>query len=394
MNRYGSLSILLGALVVALSPACGTIEVPFMPSFGGAGGSTTDGSDTDGPDSGGSGGTEGARTGGEGGGPPGGGSPSAGGGPTSDGGVWGGGAAGGADGAEVIVRATSKITAVAANQTHVYWTENGTKDELSNYLFNGALRRMSLDGDEVETLVEGLGEPSALGLTTAEVYMKLELSTIRNPEGAEDLVRVPLTGGALERLPQSGSYSWLFRMSAVDDRAYFYLRPDDEWIVHESRPGQEPRQVLPGPTYMDTHADATHLYFYDDDELMKYAIDGTEEPTLVSDRYYPTLFLDGDRILTIRGRTPGYIAAFPKSGGTWKNILSLGERECRELEVQGIRFAAACDSNTLPHLITGLLDGNASQKAIPLSDSNQPWALAEGAVIVADGKELVRVKFD
>lgn len=390
MHRYGSiLSILFGALGVTLSPACGTIEVPFMPSFGGAGGSdATDGTDSDTDSGGGGGGTGGTPTGGEGGGPP------MGGGPTSDGGVWGSGAAGGADGVEVILRATSTITAVATNETHVYWTEKGTKDDLSNYLFNGTLKRMALDDDVVETVVEGLGEPSALGLTTAEVYMKLELSTIRTPEGAEDLVRVPLEGGVPERLPHAGNYSWGFRMSSFEDRAYFYLRPDDEWIIHESRPGQAPRQVFPEPSYMEAYADATHLYYTSSDELWRYAIDGSEEPEQLSNNAYDEMVLDGDRILTTRGSSLGYIAAFPKSGGTWKNIVSIGDRECFGLQLRGTRYAAKCDWTESPHLVTGLLDDSSAQKAIALSDGDEFWALTQSALFIADGRELLRVPLD
>lgn len=61
-------------------------------------------------------------------------------------------------------------TSIALDETHVYWTEWGSRDALANYLENGGVYRAPKEGGEVEILAENLYMPANIQLDDTNVY--------------------------------------------------------------------------------------------------------------------------------------------------------------------------------------------------------------------------------
>ncbi len=107
-----------------------------------------------------------------------------------------------------IIASTGPISAVAADDSNVYWTEHGTVDDLGNYQNDGRLLRRAFGSETTEVIATGLSGPVGLMLTTTDAYVYLDQvfdTSLRNA-----LARVPLAGGdativLLDVQPNGGS---------------------------------------------------------------------------------------------------------------------------------------------------------------------------------------------
>jgi len=386
--RRRSTAFFLGPL--AISAACGTIQVPFEPTDGSGGNGASPsggGTTTGGTASVGGSDTGGATLGGSGG--------------TNDDGAYPGfGAMGGMGGyvGDLLVSAGSTIRGIAATQTHVYWLEYGTFDALDNYQFDGAFLRMELDSGDVDIIAEQLEGPVQVEITTSEAFILLERSTTIDPDGDRALVRIPLAGGPLASMEHEGAYDYGFTMASFEDRAYVPVRLGGEWSIREYGPESEAGElVLPDHPMSHMAADETHLYFTHSSEggFWRQAVTGEGTPEALSGADYPNLALETERVLTTRGQTPMYLAAMPKDGGAWSNIVSLGSQyACDDLVVHGSLFFAQCmTAAAAPYLIRGRWDGTEPLTSHSLTDE-EAWASTEADLFIGRGEELYRVRLE
>jgi len=383
MKSYSPVWLAPSLFSVALAAACGTVEVPFEPSPDGSGGSGGSGSGSGGLTStdagvggGVSGGAAGASTGGQ---------------FTEDGGT---GGLGGLPGVEVLLETTSRVWAVAATETDVYWTEWGTNDELDNYLFNGTLNKMGIESRTQTNVAQDLEAPMSLAITSVEAYMLLRRSRVVNSEGDRAIGRVPLVGGPVDIVASEVKWPAAPPTVVFEDYAYVGLwESSTSWKVLECASGQAPQEMaIHGGTAEG--ANDTYLYFsatVDDEEgLWRQPREENGEPEKVSGGGYSDIVLDGERILTTRssgGDT--YIAEIPLEGGTWANVQRIGDyAACDQLVVRGERYAARCyGSGSEGSLVTGLLGEDTDPQSFPLSDESA-WAINEHYVFIAEGKAL------
>jgi hypothetical protein len=93
----------------------------------------------------------------------------------------------------VFEEASSKVTAVAADDTTLYWVEYGTTDSLGNYLNNGRLVARDFDSTEARVLSSELPGAVGLALTSDHAYVSVDQYYDGGPRNA--LMRVALTGG-------------------------------------------------------------------------------------------------------------------------------------------------------------------------------------------------------
>lgn len=95
------------------------------------------------------------------------------------------------------------IRALAADQTHLYWLEYGTEDDLGNPRYDGKLMAQAFEGGAPELVSGDLASP--VGVALSESYFYVHLERWQDPHGAEKkaLVRLPRGGGAAE-LVQAG----------------------------------------------------------------------------------------------------------------------------------------------------------------------------------------------
>lgn len=298
---------------------------------------------------------------------------------------------------DLLVTASSTIRDVAVAESHVYFIEYGTFDDLDNYQFDGALRRIEVDSGDIETLVENLEGPLELELTTAEAFVLLERSTSVSADGDRAVGRVALTGGPFDLVPHEGPYDRAFSMAAFGDRAYFGVRLADAWAIREYLPGEAGRVILPFDAMTfpanQVAADEAHLYF-SAGGISRQALSADIEPEVLSSAAYTNFTLEGDRILTTRGQTPMYLASMSKEGGAWSNVLRLGDHvSCKDLFVRGSRFFTQCKpAGGASYVLTGPLSGG-NPKGYKLAQ-NGAWSGTEDELFITDGTELVRLSLD
>jgi hypothetical protein len=379
-------SIMVSLSLLAISAACGTVDVPYFSDEGGSGGAAGS------TPSGGSGGSGGN-------GPPSGGNEGTTGGSGGLGGLGGGfsgfGAAGGMGGyvGDLLASSTSNIVDVAATDTHVYWIEYGTFDDLENYQFDGALLRIELASGNVDTLLEDLEGPLQLEITTAEAFLLLERSTTVSPDGDRALGRVPLVGGTLELVEHEGPYDAPFDMASFEDQAYFAVRESGAWSIREYVPGDSGRVILPHDPLMpaaDMAADEAHLYFVSGG-YWRQALSADVAPEKLSSSQYWPFTLQDTRVLATRGQAPMYLAAMSKDGSAWSNVLRLGDHDsCTELVIRGEAFFAECMTvGSPPYVVTGPWGGG-DQRGYKLGPDGS-WAATEADLFIAHPSELVRI---
>ncbi len=117
-------------------------------------------------------------------------------------------------------------TSVALDDTYVYWTEWGTRDERSNYLENGGVYRVSKTGGEVETLADNQYMPTGIQLDDTSIYW----SNSNNDSTAtnNEIMRVAKQGGTVETLasdlPEIGG------IALGIDRVLFAVHPNPDEV--------------------------------------------------------------------------------------------------------------------------------------------------------------------
>lgn len=381
-------SLTLALCLVAISGACGTVDVPFLSDDGSGGhaGATPGGGTGGGPTTaptGGTGNSDGTTSGGYGG---------------LGGDFVGFGAAGGMGGyvGDLLYSSASTIRDIAATDTHLYWIEYGTFDALDNYQFDGALLRMALPDGEAETILENLEGPLQVDLTTAEAFILLERSTTVSPDGDRAIGRVSLDGGALEVVEHEGPYDSPLHLASFENLAYFAVRTGEEWSIREYAPGEPGRPILPYDPHApfgDMAADESHLYFARDG-FWRQDLMLDVEPEKLSNSQYSPFTLQDVRVLATRGQSPMYVAAMPKDGGAWSNVLYLGNHDaCEEFVIRGEVFFAECMMvGSSPYVITGLWAGGDSQ-GYKLG-TNGSWAATATDLFIAHPSDIVRIPLD
>lgn len=357
----------MALLLYLISPACGLVEVPFADgSIGGdpgTGGRANDGGVADG--------IAGDRAVGGGGG----------------GQVTGGAAGTGGvvvDGADLVLAVDSEIMGIAATDTHVYWIEYGTTDALNNYQFDGVLFQVDVENGEVETVAENLEGPVHIEVTPAEAYIWLDRFATVDPEGSFALRTVSLSTGAVGVITDV-NVNAVSSFASFDDHAYFPIRVDGAWSVHEHVPGRTPRQILADdPEFLA--ADETHLYFKQRrGSTWRISLgEDAAEPELLSTARQYSLALQGDSVVTVTrsGQNgPCFLSTMPKSGGTWTNIVRLDDAiDFFDLAIDGTRYFLRA-SRPSDRLLTGLTDSSDIQY-LPVVESRLR-AEVEGAYYFA-----------
>jgi hypothetical protein len=177
------------------------------------------------------------------------------------------------------VAATENVTAVAADDSYVYWADNAgetvakvsltggepiilaTQRPQPSYLVadessafwsefaNGSVMTVDKDGVGLTILVSGRTEPAELVVDASSVYW------LDNVRGSGSVMAVAKTGGAAQMLAPSERPDALV---LADGQLYF---SDDRGIVRVSTEGGAVTLVTSDAHPRALTADATHLYF-------------------------------------------------------------------------------------------------------------------------------------
>jgi hypothetical protein len=147
---------------------------------------------------------------------------------------------------EIIVGNLVSPLAVAVNDTHVYWLDQGAQ------LGEGKLARRPTAGGPVETLATGIAGPWPLALDGGHAYWGYDMGT----------AALPLSGGPISHLSDAHSYVGM----ALDDTYVYWGNDHSVGRFLESGGGDEVlAQLTPDPTTGDfvvwcAAADTSNVY--------------------------------------------------------------------------------------------------------------------------------------
>lgn len=253
----------------------------------------------------------------------------------------------------------SGVTALAVDDTHLYWLEYGTRDSIGNYQNDGALMAMTLADGTKKKLSSAIPGPNALGVTTQQAYVVTDGATLVGTVAHLQLLRFPLAGGASE-LIQDGSPPLLSRrattFAAIGSTAY-WTGPN----LLYSLPSGSTVPITVTVTFPDKlHADDTHLYFDDGyGHISRTDAGGGGTVEIVGDAR--PFDLNGDSIYGLEYTNDGTILTkAAKSNGSWLRIRALGERAPARLVLLGDRlFFEWQGDNNSPGITTTTLTSTA-----------------------------------
>jgi hypothetical protein len=288
-------------------------------------------------------------------------------------------------------RQESGVTALAIDDTHLYWLEYGTRDSLGNYQNDGALMAMSLADGTKKKLATAIPGPNALGITNGQAYVMVDGAALVGAVEHLQLLRFPLTGGT-SQLIQDGSPPLLSRrptiFAAVGSTAY-WTGPNSLYSVASD--SALPTVVATG--YVDgLHADATDLYF---DDGSAHISRTSLTPGSMVERLGLDLRpfdLNGDFIYGLEDTNNGIILTkTAKSGGSWLRVIALGERFPTRLVFTSDRlFVEWRGSDHLPGVTTTTLGSTAPPIRLldPVEGFVKSWVGTTSKVYWTDGRRI------
>jgi hypothetical protein len=253
------------------------------------------------------------------------------------------------------------VMAMAADDTHLYWLEYGTRDGLGNYQHDGTLFSYAFADAKTTTIASTLPGPNGLAITSAHAYVAVDGGPlIGNPAQAQ-VLRLPLTGGPSELVQDAVSVQ---SFASFGDQAFwgtatglYTVLPSAGAVVstlHTDFAGQ-------------LAADAAGVYATNYATIFSVPQPGTTASTLVSPGY--TFAIGGDSVYGIeplQDQSGGLILdVVPKTGGTWARKHALGSGSYTDqLQILGDRYffserTGGADSSSNEYIETGLISSAA-----------------------------------
>jgi hypothetical protein len=247
------------------------------------------------------------------------------------------------EGCELMAE-TPDIRGIWAGANQLYWIEYGGFDELENYLDNGRLMSMPLEGGTSEAVVSDLQGPRQLAMTEDYAYVVVDRSSA--VVGGLQLVQIALDTG--QETPLGGitpveypyGRDWSRRFFAGGGGYAFWFDDGSVFRLVEGGVGQaEP--VLTKDDVMRLLADASHLYAQSNNGIEKMDFDGDSLTTLWACNLCggggDPLVIAGDYFYGFNG---AYVTRLPLTGGSMKNISPLAPSWASYAVVHGDRFVA------------------------------------------------------
>ena len=237
----------------------------------------------------------------------------------------------------------STITALAADDAHLYWAEYGTRDSLGNYQNDGVVMSFAFDGGTIQQVASTLPGPVGLGVTSTHVYVYVDGGPLIGSVIHSQLLRLPLAGGAPE-LVEDGTAPGEFQ--GVGDLAFWTAADGLKSVRSEA--GAVPTVAFTGYAW-GLRADETTLYFAGS----LRPDDGSPDDTVIQSRSLaggpvnvlglsPLTFAIKDDSLygieEINNSTGLILNRASKTGGNWQRIRALGAGGESELRIAGDRY--------------------------------------------------------
>ncbi|HET7539497.1 MAG TPA: hypothetical protein VFK05_06485 [Polyangiaceae bacterium] len=285
------------------------------------------------------------------------------------------------------------VVALAANDSHLYWLEYGTRDALGNYEDDGALMSYAIAEGTTTVIASQLAGPMGLGLTPTHIYVYVDGGPLVGAPTHPQLLRLPLGGGSPE-LVQDGAQAGGF--VAVGSRVFFATGAEVYSVSSDSE--ATPSLFLAEQTYNLT-SDGSDLYYVAfDSQLMRSPLTAAAPKTVGFQANYFALY--GDGIFTpnqVDGG--GVLSRVPKRGGEFVRVRALGACSPGRQQVVGDRYFlqvspvrdGGADPSKQQILTAGFLDDNPPIRLLERATRlpiDHLWVGTAAALYWSDGRAI------
>lgn len=254
------------------------------------------------------------------------------------------------------------VTSMATDGNHVYWT-----------LHQGALRRVSVDGGEVETVVDDITNPDHVALDGGHVYWTMN-------EGV--IARAPKAGGDVEQLAENEQDAVGLR---VDDESLYFARgnglvarirkSDGDRLTLADDGGKISSLALSGPSLFWTRRDAPSGGDTASDAVRELPTGGGAPSTLSAAPRPDLLALNGAHACWT-ALDPDALANDPTSSAMQITRVALDGSDPRVVARNLVNVDALVADDTQIYFST--LEGDVSAISVDGGDGSSPTTFASG----------------
>ncbi len=286
---------------------------------------------------------------------------------------------------DLFAEATTEVTAIETNETHVYWMEYGTFDDLGNYLRDGKLLRAPIRGGDPEIMAENLQGPRRFFLSGFAAFITVDESVRVDPAGVSELWSVPIEGGVAKFVQRGNAYG----VGSADHAI---------WRIGGSIFGQDDSSALTGsaglfmtgrPVEGDFAITETHVYWNADHDVYYAPLSDLSAWSLFSKENLSAIGHKDSTLYGLSFRSPAYLMTTPlDQDPVWTRALKVGSGHSRNFELFGPRFFVGEGSA----VITGdVLELDAHEILVPW---DAPWAGSLDALFYAEDADIYRVEIE
>lgn len=293
----------------------------------------------------------------------------------------------------VFGEASSKVTAVAADDTTLYWVEYGTTDSLGNYQNNGRLVARDFDSTAVRVLTSELPGAAGLALTSDHAYVSVDQYYDGGPRNA--LLRVALTGSTPEAVLVRTTDHWdgnllCWDCFAHDDDTGYFSYEDKIYRITPAASQAEIVADIPGSTLS---AGDESLYVQGNGIwTIPYATGTPNQLTTVS---RANIQVSGDYLYGLEYyKNSLYLSRMPLAGGNWVRLPPRrpAQYSWRLQALDGLFF------QDLPGATWQVIQGNLADPAsaavaleLPSENTSRSWVGTHAGIFWNDGKRVLQV---
>ena len=296
-----------------------------------------------------------------------------------------------------ILEYGNAVTAMAADDSTLYWVEHGTSDKLGNYNNDGRLMRRDFASDTAQTVVKGLGGPVGIGLTTTDFFVYLDQSF--DPSGYTALARIPRAGGAVEIIqrglqptnsagnpcPDCFVHSGSTALFPIAD-AIMKLAPDQTAPEYFAGPGALSLTMVGDFLYFESIVDQTGNSQVYGGLASSWGV-VQAAPTARSYLQASGAYLYGLEV----GAT-SYLARMPLAGGQWARLAPAQDGAADRLLIAGAFFFYGLDHFGAGYsVVQGPLSDTAKAKPIltvPQKGNLKTWLGTPAGLFWSDGHSI------
>ncbi len=294
-----------------------------------------------------------------------------------------------------IIEYGADISALAADESAVYWVTHGTVDALGNYQNDGRLFKR--ESGSTKQLASGLAGPVGLGLTSTHFYVYLDQAW--DADGQYALARIPVGGGSAAII-QRGAQPVNARADACPNcfvhsgSAAFF--PLSDGIYKMDSADTAPTRITDMHAFSLTSA-GQFLYFEggaaDADQIWRTPLLSTgSQPERIAATPSAAIQAVGDHLYGVQSGDSSYFTSMPVAGSMWTHLSKLHPGAVHQLDIDDASYFYDLEVYDQPYRIyTGLVETASNGSlvlSVPRKANVKAWVGTAGGLYWTDGHSL------